>query len=216
MLGFIYWRRQAASTLPATIEPPLAKEAASVSGADSGVEQQATEPARPTAAISDVTGTSWIKVETRAVQLRRSMMNATLVYRIVLFNRSGKALEGVELEADLATAHGKVPVDQQLASPALALTVRERIARLAPGERMEFSGEIQLPLKEVRIIEQGKALHCVPLLRVRVTGEGRDPVARTWVVGRKTPEGNRVGRLQPFRFDAPPQTYTNIGERSLD
>lgn len=215
LAAYLYRRKKAAHAAPAAIQPPLVNTTLDK-------QENAAQPGPATAALQaqsappTATGTNWIRIEARAVELRRSMMNATLVYRIVLANRSGTALSNVELEADLATAHGRVPVDQQLASPGIALTVRERIGRLAPGERLELRGEIPLPLSEVRIIQQGKALHCVPLLRVRATCETRDPVARTWVVGRKTPESNAAGRLQPFRFDAPPQTYTKIGERALD
>lgn len=200
--GFFYWRRRGTSATPATIAAP-----APATGAVAGAGPQPT-PAPPTAPRA------WLEINARALHLRRSMMNASLAYRLTVINRSGGALENVSIEADLATAHGKLPVEQQLASPASALTPRHAIERLAPGERVELEGEIQIPLSTVKVIQQGKALLAVPLLRVRGSAGDRTAIARTWVIGQVNPQPG--GKLRPFRLDAPPQTYTAVGQRPLD
>lgn len=215
LVGFVFWRRrQAAQAVPATIAPPLVKGEASAPAAPApkanGRDQKSALSEAPATPPS-----GWLKIEAHALELQRTMMNANLTYRLVIANRSGKALTDLAIEADLATAHGKAPVEEQLASSSKALQLRETIERLAPGERLELRSSVLLPLSDAKIIQQGpKALLCIPLLRVRAVCEDREPIARTWVIGQQNAETR--GRVQPFRFDAPPQTYRSIGQRALD
>lgn len=156
----------------------------------------------------------WARIDIRASQLRRSMMNMALSYRIAIINRSGRALENVSIEADLGTAHADQPVDKQIASAAVALPPRHTVARIAPGERLELEGEIAVPLSSIRVIRQGRAVVAVPLFRLRAVVEDRDPLAKTWVVGRNNPQAS--GRLLPFRMDDTPQTYRSLSANLLE
>lgn len=143
----------------------------------------------------------------------RSVMNATVGYRVTLRNRTAQALTGLAIEADLVSASKERPAEAQLASPGQALAPRHTADRLAPGQSMRFEGQVRLPLAEVSAIWQGRVGLLVPLLRVRATAAGAQPVATTLVIGRR--EG-AAARPQPFRLDEPPRSYAPLAQRVLD
>lgn len=208
--GAALWRRRRAiADAPVgAIEPPRIvppKPAAD----DARVPAVAPAPVVP----AQETG-SPLLIEARAVKLSRTMMYATLSYELVATNRSGQPLEGVRLGGDLVTAHARVPTEQQLADPAVPLAPMQDIARLDPGESAQLAGELRLPVNEIRPIPHGKAVIYVPLLRVRAEAAGMAPVARTFLVGLVPPGVGQ--RLQPFRLDEMPQTYSAVGQRALD
>ena len=184
---FLAWRRRAASAVPPIIAPHI--------------PAAATDPAEALA----------ITVE--AVRLDRSVLNATVGYRVTLRNRTVQALTGVAVEADLVSASRERPAEQQLASPAQALAPRHAADRLVPGQSLRFEGQVRLPLSEASVIRQGSIGLLIPLLRVRATAEGVLPVATTLVIGRS--EG-QAARPQPFRLDEPPRSYTPLAQRVLD
>lgn len=148
-----------------------------------------------------------------AVKLDRSVMNATVGYRITLRNRTAQPLTHVAVEADLVSASRERPAEQQLASPSRELTPCHTVARLGPGQSQRLEGQVRLPLAQAHAIWQGQAALLVPLLRVRVVAEGAKPVATTLVIGRA--EG-QAARPQPFRLDEPPRSYSPLAQRVLD
>lgn len=154
-----------------------------------------------------------LAISVDAVRMDRSVMNATVGYRITIRNRTTQALSGVAVEADLVSASRHRPAEQQLASPDQALTPRHAAERLAPGGTLRFEGQARMPLSEASAIWQGRAALLVPLLRVRATADGAAPVATTLVIGRK--EGS-TARPQPFRLDEPPRSYAPLAQRVLD
>ncbi|MGX7951936.1 hypothetical protein ACWPM1_05145 [Tsuneonella sp. HG249] len=156
-----------------------------------------------------------LMIEAQAKQLARSMMFATLSYELRVTNRGPVPLENVSFGGDLVTAHARVPAEQQLADPATPLTPVQSLTRLDPGESASFAGDFRLPVSEIRPIPHGKAVVYVPLLRVRATAQGMEPIARTFIVGLKPP-GSAGQRLQPFRLDEMPQTYRTVGQKALD
>lgn len=151
-----------------------------------------------------------LAIAVEAVRLDRSMMNATVGYRVTLRNRTAQALTGVTVEADLVSASRERPAEAQLASPAQALTPRHSAERLAPGQSLRFEGQVRLPLAEASAIWQGRVGLLVPLLRVRAVAEGAQAVATTLVIGRA--EGS-TARPQPFRLDEPPRSYAPLAQR---
>lgn len=183
-------RRRAAPETP-TILAPLASTAPAPLGA----------PAKALA----------ISVE--AVRMDRSVMNATVGYRVTLRNRTAQALSGIAIEADLVSASKDRPAEAQLASPGQALTPRHTAERLAPGQSLRFEGQVRLPLAEASAIWQGRVGLLVPLLRVRATASSAEPIATTLVIGRR--EGG-AARPQPFRLDEPPRSYAPLAQRVLD
>ena len=200
---FFLRKREEAWSEPAAIEPPLARRPAEAPAHAAGEANSA--PIAPVVPLM---------VEAQALTLSRSMMYATLAYELRLANRGPTALTDIRLGGDLVTAHGRVPVDQQLADPAVPLEIIQRVEALGPRESTVLSGQMRLPVSEIRLIPQGKAALYVPLLRLRIEAEGLAPFARTFVVGmRPTAPG---GKLQPFRLDDMPQTYRQIAQRALD
>lgn len=148
-----------------------------------------------------------------AVRMDRSVLNATVGYRVTIRNRTGHTLSGIAVEADLVSASRDRPTEQQIAMPDQALTPRHRTERLAPGQSLCFEGQVRLPLSEASAIWQGRVGLLVPLLRVRATAAGTAPVATTLVIGRA--EGS-TARPQPFRLDEPPRSYAPLAQRVLD
>ena len=161
-----------------------------------------------------IPGANPLTIKAEAIKLSRSMMNATLHYRLSVTNRSTAYLSALTLGGDLVSAHNRKPVDQQIADPAQVLTARHEIARLSPGQTVNLDGTLQLPLSQVNPIRQGNAPLFVPLMRWRASSESITPVVRTYVVGNQPQFAG--GRLQPFRLDEQPQTYSQIGERAID
>ena len=154
-----------------------------------------------------------IQISAEAIKLTRSVMNATLHYRVSLINRASHALSDVAFGADIVSAHGGVPVEEQVATPSTKLETRHSFARIAPGQTVRHEGQIVIPLSQARIIRQGKAALFVPLLRVRLDGASEEPLVKTFVVGLGLPNG---GRVMPFRIDEGPRSYQPIAARALD
>ena len=189
--GFLLWRRHsAAPAAPAIVVPHVAAAAHT--------------PDHPADSLA-------IGVE--AVRLDRSVLNATVGYRVTIRNRTAQALSGVAVEADLVSASSDRPAEQQIASPDQALTRRHATERLAPGQSLRFEGQVRLPLSQASAIWQGRIGLLVPLLRVRATAAEAAPVATTLVIGRA--EGS-TARPQPFRLDEPPRSYAPLAQRVLD
>lgn len=154
-----------------------------------------------------------LAIAVEAIRMDRSVLNATVGYRVTVRNRTARALNAVSVEADLASAGADRPAEQQIASPQQALTPRHTAERLAPGQSLRFEGQVRLPLAEASAIWQGRIGLLVPLLRVRALADGAAPVATTLVIGRA--EGSSA-RPQPFRFDEPPRSYAPLAQRVLD
>lgn len=203
--GYFWFRRRQADDVAAVpIEPPRVGPAPSPGSA----------PAIAKGAPAVTGSNEPLLIEARAVKLSRSMMFATLSYELTVTNRSGMPLDDVRFGGDLVTAHARVPAEQQLADPAVPLAPMQAIARLDPGASAQLTGDLRLPVKDIRPIPHGRAVVYVPLLRVRAEAAGMDPVARTFVVGLlSTGLGEK---LQPFRLDEIPQTYAAVGQRALD
>lgn len=154
-----------------------------------------------------------LALSVEAVRLDRSLMNATVGYRVTLRNRGATALSAVAVEADLVSASRDLPPESQLASAAQSLPVLHRAERLGPGQTMRFEGQVRLPLSQANPIWQGRVGLLVPLLRVRTTAEAVEAVASTLVIG----TGDGAGaRPQPFRLDEPPRSYAPLAQRVLD
>ena len=154
-----------------------------------------------------------LEVEAHAVTLNRSVMNASISYRLILTNRGRQPITLIEVQGDVTTAHGQIPAEQQLADPAQTLPELHRLARLEPGQRSVLQGEVRLPLREVRAIRQGSVPVFVPLLRLTVRADNLDPQAHTYVIG--TRNAQKGARPNPFRLDEPPRTYAQLTTRAL-
>lgn len=189
-------------------------------GAALFLRRRRVEPAAPTiltplvpTATPPLDPAQALAMSVEAVRMDRSVMNATVNYRVTLRNRTAQALSGLAVEADLVSASADRPAESQLASPGHALTPRHSAERLAPGQSLRFEGQVRLPLAEASAIWQGRVGLLVPLLRVRATAVGAQPVATTLVIGRSA---GVAARPQPFRLDEPPRSYAPLAQRVLD
>lgn len=217
--GAVWWRQRAplASSIP-TIEPPLARAQKSAEPADTSTP---TEPAAEAATDAETTATAAapslpslpIQIKAEAISLSRSIMNTALSYRFEFMNIGGKDLEEISISADMISAHGKAPIDEQVAHAGSELPFVSIIAAIKKGSSQDLKGELRLPVGSIRWIAQGPAKLYVPLLRLRVEAEGLEPVIHTFVVGIRPQAKN--GKLLPFRLDEMAQTYQSIGFRAL-
>ena len=191
--AFIFRRRKQALQ-PPPIEKPVVKS---------------SEAAPIAAAIRDA-----LTLKAEALRMSRSVMAMTLTYRVTVLNRSSEALRELAIEADMGSASAAMPAEQQIASPAQALDVRHSAPRLGPGQTLRFEGQLRLPLTEAGLIRQGQTALLVPLLKLRATALGMEPVASTHVVGLPGEGGST--RLKPFQLDLPAGGYEPLAIRKLD
>ncbi|KZY57093.1 hypothetical protein A3736_06725 [Erythrobacter sp. HI0063] len=164
--------------------------------------------------MTDAANGTPFSVRFEPLRLSRSVMAATLYYRITILNRGARALSEVVLEADLASASGSRPVDEQVLDENRPLTPRQVFGRLATGQSARFEGSVQLPLAQADVIRQGNTALLVPLMRLRATAADAAPFARTFAVGQAA--GNGSSRLQPFRLDEGLRSWEPLAQRVLD
>jgi hypothetical protein len=100
-----------------------------------------------------------------------------------------------------------------LANPATELPISHLVAGLAPGESADVTGQVRVPLAELRPITQGRAQLFVPLARFRVGAVGEEPRCFTLVAGQPSPSGN--GAIQPVRLDHGPRVYDGLAGRAF-
>ncbi|MCP5395920.1 MAG: hypothetical protein H6918_04165 [Sphingomonadaceae bacterium] len=220
ILGMWAWRRRREEPVEEIVPPIVQTEPAPVAtplapaAPVTAPEIQPAPTPRPAPALARSIAIRAPLLEMETATLSRSVMALRLSYHLRVTNPGGTALEGLQLEGELAAAHGSAPIDAQRADPARALTLRNELPRLDPGETQVLKGEIVLPLSEIRPIMQGNVPLLVPLLLWRCTGNGFLPSARTYLLG-EVPE--TIGsRLRPYRLDLPPQGYPNLGLKALD
>lgn len=157
--------------------------------------------------------TGSLEVDAFAVALSRSVMNASISYRLTLINRGREPISMLAVHGDVTTAHGRVPADQQLAQADQDFPELHAIERLGAGQRTTVVGELRLPLREVRALRQGSVPVFVPLLRLIVRAENMKPRAYTYVIGMQA--ADKGARPNPFRLDEPPRSYAQLTTRAL-
>lgn len=191
-LAFFAWQRKRASAPPPRIERPVV-------------------PPKQAPAAAPVAKPVQLKVE--AIKLTLSFANATLDYRVSVLNRATSAMSGVSVSGDLVSAHGNLPVEQQVAAPGQELPQQHVFDRIAPGQSVRYEGKIQLPLANVHAVRQGQMALLIPLLRLEVSDAKGEPTVRTFVIGQGEANG---GRVAPFRLDEGPRSWSPIAARALD
>lgn len=167
-------------------------------------------PEEPKAAAR---GSSTIGLMLQASSLSRSMMNITLHYRLTITNRTLAMIDSLTVSGDLVSARPGIPIPQQVANAGTELPGLHEIARLSGKQTKDFTGKITLPVSALVPARRGTPMY-VPLLRLRVDGHQDGPKSQTFVIGMLPNVAG--GKLQPFRLDEQPQTYSQIGERPID
>ena len=167
----------------------------------------------PTSAPARAPGPGSLEVEAVAITLNRSVMNATISYRVSLANRGLRPITQIRVHGDVTTAHGRIPADQQLADTRQEFPELHEHARLEPGQRTTMQGQLRIPLQEVRALHQGNVPVFVPLLRLAVRAAELEPRAYTYVIG--TRASGKGARPTPFRLDEGPRNYAQLSTRAL-
>jgi hypothetical protein len=158
--------------------------------------------------------TSPLRCALEATRLSLTLLNALLSYRLTLHNLSNNIIRDISIGSDLVTAHASLPINQQIADAEQVLQQKHGIALLLPGQNVQLSGELRLPIPAIQPLRRGDAVMFVPLLRLRIDAEGLDQIVlQTVVIGQK-PAGPGAG-LRPFRLDLGPRIYGEIGHRLL-
>lgn len=210
--GALWWLRRRIGPLGPVVVPEI--ERPRVPPAPDRVPEPSPLPAAAVAAEPAPAAAEHplhIGIELRKLTL--TMLNATLGYRLTLTNAGDTPLEDIAVAADLVGAHSSLPRELQLAGLATELPVCHRLAGLAPGESADVTGELRVPLNQVRPINQGSSLLFVPLARFRIGAEGEEPRCFTLVAGQPSPGGN--GAILPVRLDLGPRIYDGLAGRAF-
>ena len=158
-----------------------------------------------------------VELVLEAQRLTTGLVNATLAYRISLVNRGREAIGPVSIASDIIAAHASRSAGEQLALDPQTVEPRHQFLSLFPGESITLTGEVRLPLAEIRPIRKGNAALFVPLARFRIVAAEKDKPPRVstriFVIG-ESPE-QPGGRLRPFRLDQGPRTFSRIGQRDV-
>jgi hypothetical protein len=130
----------------------------------------------------------------------RSLMTFTLEYRLVIANRSARAVNDARVAVQLVCARssgGGAPS----AGAAQGLV---DAGRIGPHQSRTVTGTVQLPLSAITPLRQGRTPLFVPLAHVTLAAEGLPAQARTFVIGMPSTLGGTSGRVHPIALDVPP------------
>lgn len=213
--GYLFWRqnhRKSQRIFVLPIERPQPRTVArreDRANADAEVnpvaeadEDEAAIPASP------------LRHALETTSLSVTLVNATLSYQLTLTNTSRQMIRDIVITGDLVSAHSSLSMEEQLAGP-VAGAALHRIAALLPGQSMFLNGQMRLPISAIRPLRREQAVLFIPLVRMRIEGEGlAGALLQTCVVGQK-PSGPGAG-LRPFRLDTGPRVYAEIGQRTLE
>jgi hypothetical protein len=192
-LAGLFWVGRRSTRLPAP--SALAAAAANEAGA-TGDPALATEPSRIDLALEIISAT-------------RSVMMFSIEYHLTLSNRSDRAVRDLSISAQLASATrgtGNAP-------PIAGGQPVGMIERIGPHQTRSLSGQMQIPLADVRAILQGRKPLFIPLLHLTLEGAGQKTLTRSFVVG--TPSAASQGRLHPIPLDTPPGGVPGLKAREV-
>jgi hypothetical protein len=139
----------------------------------------------------------------------RSVMMFTLHYRLTISNRTGQAVNDVNVAALLACARRGTA---NAAAPGAAQRL-ERIDRISPHQNLALTGNVQLPLSEIAPLYQGQVPMFIPLVHVTLESEGQPALTRSFVIG--TPNAAGTGRLHPILLDTPPGSISGLSAQRI-
>lgn len=211
VLAGLWWLRRRIGPVGALVVPEIERPRVPPMPAPTPRPEPAAAMAPVPEPLPDAPHPLHIGIELRKLTL--TLMNAALGYRMTLTNAGLEPLEDIAVAADLVGADGSLPREMQLAGPSTELPVSHRLAGLAPGESADVTGEVRLPLAELRPIAQGRAQLFVPLARFRIGAEGEEPRCFTVVAGQPSPSG--TGAILPVRLDHGPRIYDGLAGRAF-
>lgn len=189
--GGLVWRRRAA---PKTlrIAPPLAGPRA-LAPVPAGADANAAPP-RLDLTLDITTAT-------------RSLMMFTLEYRLVIANRSDRAVNDARVAVQLVCARTSGGAGPS-AGAAHALA---DAGRIGPQQARTVTGTVQLPLSAITPLRQGQTPLFIPLAHVTLEGEGLPAQLRSFVIGTRSSSG----RVHPISLDVPPGGIAGLVAQAL-
>lgn len=195
--GYLFFQRRQKVLAPeAVFELPVVRP----------VSEPEPVPEAPAQAIAP------LSLDLSAARMSATLFNATLSYRLTV--AAGTRIDSLIVRGDMVAAHASRPAEEQLGSG--DAPVLHRTGPIEDGEHTELTGDIRLPLAAITPIRHGNAALFVPLVRFELEGmsDGKPLRLRAaFVVGLE--ERGSDARLQPFRLDAGPRIYAQIGRRAL-
>ncbi|WP_296717938.1 hypothetical protein [Erythrobacter sp.] len=184
LAGLALWRRRKPKVL--SLAAPLATHA------------PAPAPELPRLDLTlDITGAT------------RSVMMFTLQYRLSLANRTDRAVNGLAVAVQLASAQK----GESNAAPPAAARQLNQLERIGPHQSRSVIGEVQMPLSAIIPIMQGHTPLFIPLVHVTLEGEGQQALARSFVIG--SPSGGSDGRVQPLNLHQPPGSLPGLRAKAI-
>lgn len=205
--GFAWARRRRPASIDTweeTVAEPVAEEPAPAP------ESMPPTPPRPAPARAIASGL----LEFEPIALRLSLVYATLQFRLRLTAQT--AIPAGRVLGDMISAHGSLSQAVQLEPEPDELGLLRPFPPLAAGEVLEAFGELRLPLKAVRPVQQGGAAFMVPLVRLALLGDP-DPAAPLLELGCVFTVGvpGHGPALAPLRFDTGPRDFTDLDAREI-
>lgn len=140
----------------------------------------------------------------------RSLMMFTLHYRLILANRSERAVSDLAVGMQLASAQREA----SNAAPHGAAQGIDRIERLGPHQSRSVTGVLQMPLAAITPVMQGATPLFIPLVHVTIEGAGQQALARSFVVGPPA-SGGSEGRVRPLTLDLSPGSLPALAARPI-
>lgn len=174
-------------------------------------EPEELQEQAPAAAVAEEP-THPLLIAITPIKLTQTFMNEALSYRLTLTNVGPAPLGPVTIAADLAGAHASLSREEQLAGPGTQLPEHKTLAGIAPGEKIEVTGDIRTPLADLPVIRQGSAALLVPLARFRIGAPGMETRHFTLAVGQQQPGASG---LLPIRLDLGPRTTDGLAGRAF-
>lgn len=126
----------------------------------------------------------------------RSLMMFTLEYRLVIANRSDRAVNDARVAVQLVCARTSGGAGPS-AGAAQALA---DAGRIGPHQARTVTGTVQLPLSAITPLRQGQTPLFIPLAHVTLEGDGLPAQLRSFVIGTRS----NSGRVHPIALDVPP------------
>lgn len=137
-------------------------------------------------------------------------------YALTLTNRSGHDLDRLSVRALFASADANQQATVERFFGGDGGQIAHVIAGLAPGETVELTGELAMPLAETRPLRYGTRLLLVPIAAFDVgfnQGDDTRKLSAAFMVGVEPKQAS--DKMGPLRLDLGPKTFNHIGQRPL-
>ena len=145
--------------------------------------------------------------------VRLSLVYATVQYRLEIANAGQADLPELQIRADLASAHASIGTREQLAPAPEQIEVKHTLPALRPGESATVSGEVRVPLQQVRPLVKGTAQFFVPLVRFVILDTDGAGVRRVFTLGPRDPGSSALASV---RLDAGPRNLRDLDAREIE